>query len=98
MAKFRTLNVPPEIYDKVKQIAKTNGRTIGGQVATWTKICQHSAAQVRLLGESEVRYPPDGKVRTAVKIWQCQDCGWLIVLPADQFDGDQRALAQAQAG
>jgi len=90
---YMNIPVPPDVYTEVRKVADANGRTMGGQVKMWARECPHPAGKRILLGHTIVLYPPAGKVTVDVKIWQCQECGRLIVLPADGFDGDQRAVA-----
>ena len=92
---YKNIPVSPDVYEKVKRIAQDNGRTLGGQVMMWVGECSHPTKQRRLVGRTIVGYPPSDLI-APVKIWQCGECGRLLVLPVDGFDGDTRSLVSAE--
>jgi hypothetical protein len=100
---YRNIPVSPEVYQAVSQIAKSNYRTMGGQVAFWTVKCPHLAGGRTIVGITVVSLggtqiqDDDGShpLTKLVQIVHCQECGQLLVLPADPFDADQSVVAEA---
>jgi hypothetical protein len=76
---YKNIPVDPETYDAVTKFAQGNGRTRGGQVMIWARECPHLVSHRNLVGNTVVLSPPNGKVCTPVQIWQCGDCGRLLV-------------------
>jgi len=88
---YKNIPVSPEVYQKVTQIAASNFRTLGGQVTAWVMECSHPAGQRTMLGNIVVIYP-GSQTTVPVQIWQCQDCGRMLILPAEGQDVDHRPI------
>ncbi|MCJ7532271.1 MAG: hypothetical protein MUO64_14735 [Anaerolineales bacterium] len=58
MDAYKSLNVDRETYDKIVELAKVNGRTIGGQVAFMTRLFNNS---YRVISITDLPHPPDAE-------------------------------------
>lgn len=93
---YKNIPVSPETYEKVSVIAKSCGRTMGGQVMIWGRECSHPADLQILLGKTTVIQPGNG-LTISVQILLCKECGRLQALPVDPFDADQRTISAEAA-
>lgn len=58
MAEYKILNVDPETYKSIVEMAKLHDRTIGGQVAHMVKLFNKS---YRVVSITDLPHPPDAE-------------------------------------